>query len=885
MRLLMKIYEYILSLRYNVTIEWEKELQHDWPILLMPNHVALVDPQIITWFLYKYLDVSPVVVETYYNKPLLKPLFKLVKAVPMWDLQAWSWDKEEVKRTISSIIDALKEGKNILIYPSGQIYSQWYEVIKGKKSAFTIIENLPENAKVVWIRTTWLWWSIWSKAYNNQKIWFFWAEFYSWFIILANLVFLIPKRPVKIEMFDITSDLKKEHKKWLNDFNKYLEDFYNKNWEEKPEYVRHYFFFNDTKNTREPALIEWSIKWIMQVNNHYNLEQLDPKIKSTIINKIAEMKSVKSSTINDKTNLIIDLYFDSLDLAEIKSYIQTTFEKSSNPPILDLKTVWDLIVMWAWKSANIEKIKPCNWKTQESNKNFYELLNDNHTKLWYNSNILSLFKEVFKNSPNSDFIYDGLFWLQSKRNFLIKCYLISNILKKIKWQNIWIMLPSVSTTPLLIIATYLAGKTPVMLNWTVGEASLYHCINFAGIDNIITSNNFYNKIKNDSLDKISEKYIFLEDILKNVSLVSKITALIKSKLFIIPKKKTSARAVLLFTSGSESLPKAVPLTHSNIIYDILGAIYNFPIKEEDILLGFLPPFHSFWFTINTILPLITWLRLVCFPDPNDSKTISNYISHCKVTTITSTPTFLKMILGISKSKDLQSVKYVAVWAEKCPTTLAEEFSKMCPQAKILEWYGITECSPIISINPPSHSKLWSVWQPIFWLQVKIISLENWKETKTGEQWMIYVKWYNIFAWYLDNNLESPFEQINWYRFYKTWDIGYLDSDNYLYITGRLKRFIKIAWEMISLPFIEEIILEKFSVEWEVWLAIEALENEWTAKIVLFSIYNIKLQEVNDHLRKRWVSNLVRIEQIIKLESIPVLGTGKIDYKILKSKIG
>jgi long-chain-fatty-acid--[acyl-carrier-protein] ligase len=115
-------------------------------------------------------------------------------------------------------------------------------------------------------------------------------------------------------------------------------------------------------------------------------------------------------------------------------------------------------------------------------------------------------------------------------------------------------------------------------------------------------------------------------------------------MMIIPKIKMSDRAVLLFTSGSESLPKAVPLTHSNIIYDILGAISNFPIQEQDVLLGFLPPFHSFGFTINTIMPLITGHRLICFPDPNDAKTISNIISHCKATTITATPTFLKMIL-------------------------------------------------------------------------------------------------------------------------------------------------------------------------------------------------------------------------------------------------
>lgn len=145
-----------------------------------------------------------------------------------------------------------------------------------------------------------------------------------------------------------------------------------------------------------------------------------------------------------------------------------------------------------------------------------------------------------------------------------------------------------------------------------------------------------------------------------MSLSQKIGALISAWFFRIPKIDQNSPAVLLFTSGSESLPKAVPLTHNNIITNIIGALSHFPLTTDDILIGFLPPFHSFGFTINTIMPLISGLRVVYTPNPSDSKTIANIIDHCSVTALTATPTFLKMILAVSTKESLQTLRYGVV---------------------------------------------------------------------------------------------------------------------------------------------------------------------------------------------------------------------------------
>ena len=528
---------------------------------------------------------------------------------------------------------------------------------------------------------------------------------------------------------------------------------------------------------------------------------------------------------------------------------------------------------------------PCNWSNVRNGETTISSIINNHKeKLGEKTSIVSLFREAFSKDKSDDFVYDDIFWIQSKKDFILKAFLISDYIKTFEWKYIGIMLPSVSSSSLIIIATYLAGKVPVMLNWTAWEVALLHCAQFINISHILTSRHFYEKVKNIWTEKLSDKYIFLEEMLKNISFTRKLKAFALSYLFPIPKVCYEDEAVILFTSGSENLPKAVSLSHKNLISDILGSLYHFPIAKKDILVGFLPPFHSFWFTINTIIPLISGLRVAYTPDPNNTKIVVNLIEHTKATAVTATPTFLRMMLSIATTKNLKSLTYVVVWAEKCSDGLAENFIKCCPNGKILEWYWVTECSPVIAINPPAKPKLGSVWLPIYGSDVKIVSLTDKSLLDVNQEWMICCSWENVFSWYLNERLESPFEELNGKNYYKTGDLWYFDTDGYLYITGRLKRFVKIAGEMISLPFIEWIIARKYSLHTEWNIAVEALEEKGDIKIVLFSTEKIDLGEVSSHLRASWVSNLVKISEIITLSSIPVLGTWKIDYKELKKMI-
>ncbi|MCD5380337.1 AMP-binding protein [Candidatus Gracilibacteria bacterium] len=499
--------------------------------------------------------------------------------------------------------------------------------------------------------------------------------------------------------------------------------------------------------------------------------------------------------------------------------------------------------------------------------------------------IAQLWKQNFKSCSSDDFLYDNILGKQSKKQFILKAYFIAGRLKKIEGDYIGIMMPAVGGASLLIMATYLAGKIPVMFNWTLGKDGFNHCVEYSKVSTIISVSSFYDRVKNDFLEEHNSagKFVFLEDLLKDGKAAEKVGALVKS--FYMPiAKNDNDTAVILFTSGSESLPKAVPLTHTNLIENIKGAIEIFKVKQDDVLLGFLPPFHSFGFTVNTIMPLISGVRVVYTPDPNDAKTILEVIKHTKVTALTATPTFLKMIMSLASGDDLLTLRYAVVGAEKCPQGVFDRFKELCPEGKILEGYGITECSPVVSINPVDGAKPGTVGKVIGCLESKIISVDSGEECKPGDQGMIYVKGESIFKGYLDKNIESPFEEIQGELYYKTGDLGFLDEDGFLSITGRLKRFIKIAGEMISLPFVEGVIAEKYNTGDELQIAIEALEKDGEAKIVLFSIEHIETEEVNDYMRKNGVPNLVRIDEVIKIEEIPVLGTGKTDYKELKKLI-
>ena len=873
-----KLMKFFIRFRYRVNITWLELLDEEWSKLIFPSHVALMDPVIMFAFLWEKKWLSPVVTEDYFNIPVLKQIFKSIWAISVPDLTKNSKELD-ASAIVWDAIKALENDRNILLYPQWALARQGFQSIVGKKTAFLISQQAPKDTKILTVSIRWLRWSRSSRAWTWKAPNLALFALKGLRFILWNLFFFVPKRKVEIEIKDSTALLHKVEKKWLDAFNQELEKIYNAKWEEKLNYLTGLCRYNTTKNHKEPAVIEWSIKDLKRTSFSWNAD-IPAEILDKIIAIVKKIKPDFTGKLWLDTNLILDCFFDSLDMAELKSTVQSTFSDASNPPLLDLKTVWDVSMMAIWQSATTEEMKPCDWKYSGDSKLIYATIKDLVNK---DTTILTLMKEALKNNKSDGFCYDSIFGVQSRNDFLIKAYLIADLLKEMPGERIAIMLPSLSATSLLVVWCYLSKKIPVMLNWTQSEEAFSHCIKSQNVKVILTAKSFFQKVQTPWLKKY--KMTFFEDVLKDLWLIQKLTAVCKAMSFKIPTD-ISKIAVVLFTSWSESLPKTVELTHENVLNDLLWAAGIVWIKVNDVEICYLPPFHSFGFALWIVMPLISWARIVFTPDPNDSKTIADLIGHTKSTFLCSTPTFLNWIVQIAKDDQLKSLRIAIVWAEKCPKELFVNFSKKSPNATIIEWYGITECSPVIAVNPFKRNaeiKRWTVWLPILWQKIKILDLDTHEEQPAKKEWMIYVSGLNVFWWYIDKKLESPFEEINGKKWYKTWDLGFLDKDGYLTISWRLKRFVKIAWEMISLPAIETVLARKWKhSDWTECLAIEAEENDWAVKLTLFTTEKLGTTEVNDYLHSQGVTNLVSVTSIMQLKEIPMLGTWKVDHVQLKS---
>jgi long-chain-fatty-acid--[acyl-carrier-protein] ligase len=503
-----------------------------------------------------------------------------------------------------------------------------------------------------------------------------------------------------------------------------------------------------------------------------------------------------------------------------------------------------------------------------------------------NTTIHDLFVKTFTSYKNEIFVWDNMLGSTSRKDFYLKTMVVSEIIKReVPGQYVGIMLPALQSTSLLVAATYMSGKIPVMLNWTVGPQILDHCVATTKLTHIITAGAFFDKVRDKLSDDVKSKCIMFEKKVREASLSIKLKGLLRSKTKAQFSVQPSDIAVILFTSGSESLPKAVPLTHKNILRDMEGSFNHLDINNTTVFLSFLPPFHSFGFTVLTVTPLVTGMKVVYTPDPTATRDIVEIVKHTGADTMLATPTFLKMILAVATKEDLKSIKLVVTGAESLQPSIIDEFKKKTQaDAQIIEGYGITECSPALSLNPIGKQKLKSVGTFISTVEYLIVDLQKSEALEQGKEGMILVRGDNIFGGYLNKDVASPFVTVNGKEYYKTGDLGYVDSDGYLFITGRLKRFIKIAGEMISLPAIKQRLLEKFGSNDEVVLAVEGSDSVEPPQIVLFTKVELDITEVNKYLRSTGFSNLIKIHTICTLEEIPVLGTGKTDYKVLKAMI-
>ncbi len=828
-------------------------------VLILPNHQAAVDPQILFTFFAPHRIVAPVVAQYVFDMPVLGTFLRAVGAVPIHD------DRRVVDDARAAVCHALRSGAAVLIYPSGQTQGQGYEFIGGKRFAYDSMRCAPEDARIIAVRIQGLWGSVWSRAWSGRAADIPFVMVRSIWYILANVVFLVPRRTVTLTVSDITAKVRAAQN--ARAFNAQLEVFYNADGEEPARFVRHFWFAPRIRRT-VPAHIDGSVAMLRSAGTNDACRAEDIAVVRDIIAHVTE--GSVSERIMPQQSLAADLFLDSLQIAEVITRYCARMRCPVPQRLESVRTVADLCALPAANSSGV---------VAERLPRFLHGATS-HTRIvppQSNATIAQLCDRVAR-TVRSTWLYDPVRGSVDGRTFRLRAHVAAALLRTVtRRRRIGVMLPATQGAALLIVASHHVGKVPVMINWTAGARAIRHMIRCAEIDTIITARAFYDRIRDDFPTDAGARVVFIDDLIATLSLRTKMVGVLRSVLRICAARNPDDPAVILFTSGSESLPKAVPLTHRAILANIAGALRVITLYHDDVLLSTLPPFHSFGFTVGTILPLVTGLRAAFVPDPRDAALICAVAQEARATLLPTAPTFLRMIgdYAVQNAVTLAHLRIVLTGAEACPRSVRDALHTYAPHAMILEGYGATECAPVISVTPPGHAPDGSVGVALPHLTVRIVNPETHEECACDQDGMIVVRGESVFAGYMCSDSDPFITLSDGCRYYETGDIGHRDAHGNLFITARAKRFVKIGAEMVSLPAVEAVLNEAFGQQGDVP---QLVVVDSGSEIVCVTTQAHSKSDYNRALRDSGMPAIVRIARVVRCDAIPLLGSGKIDYR-------
>jgi len=459
---------------------------------------------------------------------------------------------------------------------------------------------------------------------------------------------------------------------------------------------------------------------------------------------------------------------------------------------------------------------------------------------------------------------------------LIASLILAKKFERYEKGFIGIMLPTSAGCGLAFIGGLMSGRTPVMINYSTGAArNAEYAQKRCGFKTIITSRVFIEKIG----CAFVEGMVFIEDIMSKITITEKLVAALISRLplpFIMMSLSAvdeDDNAVILFTSGSEKDPKAVQLTHRNISANITSFSSIVDISDQDRFLANLPYFHVFGLTVNLWTPLFHGMTIISHANPLDYRTICTIIREHKPTLMVGTPSFLWGYLRKAEAGDFSSLRLILCGADKCPELLRQEFMKKHGLV-LYEGYGTTETSPVIAVNNPDNNRPGSVGKVLPGVEVRIESYETGNNCGPDETGRILVRGDLVMKGYY-GDLEETSMRIR-HGWYDTGDMGYLDKDGFLWHAGRLKRFVKVGGEMVSLVKVENI-LEKYLPEDISCCVVEIPDPLKGARIIAAVTRNIDEKTLHKQMSEH-LPNIALPKQFVVIEDLPKMGSGKIDFR-------
>lgn len=511
----------------------------------------------------------------------------------------------------------------------------------------------------------------------------------------------------------------------------------------------------------------------------------------------------------------------------------------------------------------------------------------------------NLLNEVYNslrtNSSNvcvTDYSLDKPIHITKKQILIMATALSKDIAKSTNSDRVGVVIPSCAVGVIANIAVLLAGKIPVNLNFAVTNDVARHCIAKSGIKLVLTVSAMRTKFpeypfpESDTIDCDTQLKAYKLNkckLIKNYILHSLPTFISRKILNISPTTQSKEFAVL-FTSGSSGSPKGVSLSHENILSNIHGICQMQKFPKNSKLLANLPLFHSFGFTVTMWLPLIKGIPIVTIPSPLEINKTITAIQAEQVSILLGTPTFLRGYLKKGSSNKFKSLQYVVAGAEKSNIDFIKQWETIS-DCKYLEGYGLTETSPVISLNTTTNGiKHGSVGKLLPDIMIKTIHPETHQDLGRLQSGILCFRGNSVFTEYImDKHTTNKVFKNGWFI---TGDIGRIDEDGFLFIEGRLSRFSKIGGEMIPHEKIESEAIK--ILDWQhddqLKLVIVGIPHDRKGEeLYLITTENINFTNLRSKLAKQ-LGNLYVPKKHKIVNEIPVLATGKLDLQKLKKLV-
>jgi acyl-[acyl-carrier-protein]-phospholipid O-acyltransferase/long-chain-fatty-acid--[acyl-carrier-protein] ligase len=454
-------------------------------------------------------------------------------------------------------------------------------------------------------------------------------------------------------------------------------------------------------------------------------------------------------------------------------------------------------------------------------------------------------------------------------------------------EMIGVLLPSTVAGSLVNLGLTWRGRIPVNLNFTAGREAMEAAIAQCEIRTVVTSRTFLKKL---SLEPFSSaSFLFVEDLLRQATALDKALAWLAARFFARSGlAKPQSIATVIFSSGSTGVPKGVLLSHYNLISNIEAIEQLFWIEPSDRIAGVLPFFHSFGFTVTIWFPLIVGCGVVYHPNPTEAAAVGELVAKYKATLLLSTPTFCAAYTRKCTREQFASLRYVLVGAEKLRPGVASAFREKFG-VELLEGYGCTEMSPVVAVNAPTFeagrdtqigTKPGTVGHPLPGVAVRIVDPLSFSPLPPNTEGLLLVKGSNRMLGYLKQPERTA--EVFLDGWYITGDVALVDDEGFLTITDRLSRFSKIAGEMIPHLRVEEAVGEVLG---DCRCAVTGVPDEQRGErlVALYVHPTVAPAELwqrlnNTSLPRLWIP---KRENIFSIESLPLLGTGKLDLRGVK----